>query len=277
MLSRCRPYQGTGLAGILLLALVSSAARGDDDCECAPAGRGTYIGVFGGGGGSMIPNVSQVGTALYPTSRGGPLSVNATGSSGDRGVGLVGLQIGHEWSADSPASEWGLLPAFEVEGYYLSGAQNAGLNNPTPRLPAHEFEDTFSMNNAVLLTNAVLSLQTPVRGLNPYVGGGFGTANVSLNNADSAQVAPPEPGINHFNSGPNSSCWGFAAQGKVGLRISISKHAYLFTEYRYLYVSSTTFTFGSTVYPTHVPTTPWTVHFGDMSNHMGIGGIGFSF
>ena len=45
----------------------------------------------------------------------------------------------------------------------------------------------------------------------------------------------------------------------------------------YLYVGSTTYIFGSTVYPTHVPTTDWTVHFNDMSHHLGVAGIGFRF
>jgi opacity protein-like surface antigen len=277
MLARCRRCCSPEIAGILLLALACSSALADDDCGCTPEGRGTYVGVFGGGGCSSINDVSQVGTALFPDSRGGPLAVNATGSSGNHGAGLVGLQIGHEWSAGSAGGGWALLPAVEFEGYYLGGTQGADLINPTTRLPEHRFEDSFPMDNAVFLTNVVVSLQTPYQGLTPYVGGGIGTACVSINGADSAQVSPPEPGINHFNSGPDSSCWGFAAQGKVGLRIALTQHAYLFTEYRYLYVSSTTYTFGSTQYPTHVPTTPWTVHFGDMSNHLGVGGIGFSF
>jgi len=269
----CRP----ALAGISLLALIH-CGRGDD-CV-GPDSRGIYVGVFGGGGVSSIPHVSQVGTALFPESRGGPLAVNATGNSGNHGVGLVGLQIGHEWSGCSfgaVCNSWSLLPAAEMEAYYLAGTQRADLSNPTPRLPAHDFLDTFPMNNAVFVTNLVLSVQTPYGGLTSYVGGGIGAAAVTISGADSLQVAPAEAGVNHFNSGPDSSNWGFAAQAKTGLRFPLSDRCWMFAEYRYLYVSSTTYTFGSTQYPTHVPTTPWTVHFGDMSNHMGVGGIGFSF
>jgi opacity protein-like surface antigen len=276
MLSGCRRLRRPELAGILLLALSCTSALADDDCVCAPAGR-TYVGVFGGGGCSSIANVTQLGTALFPPIQGGPLEVHATGRSGTQGVGLVGLQIGHEWSSSSEGCGWGLLPAVEVEGYYLAGTQRADLDNPGTRLPEHEFDDSFPMNNAVLLTNAVLSVRTPYKALTPYVGGGIGAACISISGADSSQVNPPEAGVNHFNSGPNSSSWGFAAQAKVGLRIALTDHAYLFTEYRYLYVGSTTYIFGSTVYPTHVPTTDWTVHFNDMSHHLGVGGIGFSF
>jgi len=261
----------------LLLALSCSGALADDGCGCAPPGRGIYVGVFGGGGCSSISNVTQLGNALFLPSAGGPLDVHASGSSDNRGVGLVGLQIGHEWSGGSEGYGWGLLPAVEFEGYYLAGTQRADLDNPGTRLGEHEFVDTFPMDNAVFLTNVVLSFQTPSKALTPYIGGGIGAACISISGADSSQVNPPEAGVNHFNSGPDSSSWGFAAQAKAGLRIALTDHIYVFAEYRYLYVGSTTYIFGSTVYPTHTPTTDWTVHFNDMSHHMGVGGIGFSF
>jgi opacity protein-like surface antigen len=269
------------LAGILAIGLLCSSALADDGCGCgcgcAPAGRGIYVGVFGGGGVSSISNVTQLGNALFPPSAGGPLDVHATGSSGNQGVGLVGLQIGYESSGNAEAGCWGLLPAFEMEGFYLTGTQHATVDNPTARLPEHVFDDSFPMDNAVFLTNVVLSVQMPNSGITPYIGGGIGAASVNINGANSPQVSPPELGVNHFNSGPDSSAWGFAAQAKVGLRVALGEHAYVFGEYRYLYVGSTTYIFGSTVYPTHAPTTDWTVHFNDMSHHMAVGGIGFHF
>jgi len=56
--------------------------------------------------------------------------------------------------------------------------------------------------------------------------------------ANSLQTSPPEPGINHFNSDPDSSVWTFAAQAKAGVRVGLGPHAYVFGEYRYLYVGS---------------------------------------
>jgi opacity protein-like surface antigen len=170
-----------------------------------------------------------------------------------------------------------LLPALEIEGFYLANTQRAKLDNPGPRLPEHQFDDTFPMHNGVFLANAVLSFRTSYPGITPYIGAGVGAARIAINGADSAQISPPESGINHFNSGPDSSAWGVAAQAKAGVRFALGDRAYVFGEYRYLFVGSTDHTFGPTVYPTHAPTTAWTVHFNDMSYHLAAGGIGFNF
>ena len=113
--------------------------------------------------------------------------------------------------------------------------------------------------------------------MTPYLGGGIGAARVSASGANSLQTSPPEPGINHFNSDPDSSVWTFAAQAKAGVRVALGPHAYVFGEYRYLYVGSNDQMFGNTVYATHVPTTAWTVRFDDASYHLGSVGLGFNF
>ena len=105
----------------------------------------------------------------------------------------------------------------------------------------------------------------------------MGAVRVAINGADSVQINPPEVGINHFNSGPDSSVWTFAAQAKAGVRVALGDHAYVFGEYRYLYVGSTDQIFGSTVDPAHAPTSQWTVRFGDTSYHLATAGIGFNF
>jgi opacity protein-like surface antigen len=262
----CKP----GLAGVLLLALSCSTALAGDFGGGTPA-RGAYVSLFGGGG-TNITDITQLGTVFFPEVVGGPLSVNATGRSNSNGVGFVGLQVGHEWSYGP-----NLLPALEIEGLYLAGTQRARLNNPSNRLEEHTFDNSFPMRNAVFLANAVLSFRTSYQSVTPYVGGGVGAARIAINGASSAQLAPPEAGINHFNSGADSSAWTFAAQAKAGVRIALSDRAYVFGEYRYLFVGSTDQIFGPTDYPTHAPTSSWTVRFGDMSNHLGAGGIGFKF
>lgn len=274
--------------GILLFAMSYSSAFAQGPlpnpteypveyaAESATAGRGTYVGVFGGGGASNVNGVNQIGTALFPPSKGGPLVVSAVGRSNDRGAGLVGVQIGHELSG-SQEGAWGLMPAGEFEAYYFAGTQRALLDNSNSRLPEHDFDDTFPMNNAVFVTNAVVSLRTPSPYLTPYIGGGIGAAAITINGANSPQVSPPEAGVNHFNSGTDASSWSFAAQAKTGLRVQLTARAFLFTEYRFLYVGSTTYVFGQTQYPTHAPTSPWTVRFGDMCNHFAVAGLGFTF
>lgn len=263
-----------------MLALMGSRALADDGCGCAaPAGH-TYVSVFGGGGCSSISNVTQSGVALFadPPASIGPLVVHATGSSENRGVGLVGLQIGHEFGGSEKGC-WGLVPAIEGEGYYLTGTQKAHVEDVNTRLPEHNFDVTMPMDNWALLANVVINVQTPSHTFTPYFGAGIGTANISISGADSEQVGPPEANVNHFNSGPNSSAWGFAAQAKVGLKANLTDRLYVFGEYRYLYVSSTNYLFGPTVYsiPPHVPTSNWSVQFNDMSHHLGVAGIGLRF
>jgi opacity protein-like surface antigen len=270
---------GSALAGISMLALLGSHARADE-CGC-PTSRGMYVGIFGGGGGQDIDGVRQTGTAFFTEAQGGPLAVNAFDNPGSRGVGLIGLQIGYEGSGRAMGGEgsgWALLPAVEFEGFWLGGAtQRANVIDPNNRLNGHVFADTFPVDSGVFLLNAVLSVQTPSSSLTPYIGVGMGTANISINGADSPQVIPPEPGVNHFNSNPDADDWGFAALIKFGVRFNLSERWYVFTEYRLLYVGSTEYEFGSTVAPGHVATTPWNVQFGDTIHHLGVAGIGFSF
>jgi len=235
--------------------------------------RGAYFSIFGGGGRGGSSSVTQLGTAFFLEIEGGPLSVQATGRTNSSSVGVVGAHVGHEWSYGPY-----LLPALELEGLYLSRIrQHATLNNSNVRLAEQTFDDTFPTQTAVVLANAVVGFRTPYQGVTPYIGGGMGAAHVSIKGATSAQTNPPEVGINHFNSGPDSSVWGFAAQAKAGVRVALGHSAYVFGEYRYLYVGSTDQTFGPTVYPTHVTTSQWAVRFGDTSYQLAVGGVGVDF
>jgi opacity protein-like surface antigen len=263
----------------LTLAIVASlmaapAVAGDwQSREIVTPGRGVYVGVFGGGGYGGSTDITQRGTAFFTEAEGGPLAVDARGSAGGGGVGFVGGQVGYEFSHNSL-----MLPAFEIEGLYLaSGTRSMTASNPTDRLDEHTFEDSFKVNNTVFLANMVLSFPTSYHGLTPYIGGGIGAARVAANSADSLQVAPPEAGVNHFNSDTSSEAWTFAGQLKAGVRLALGSNAYLFGEYRYLYIGSTEQTYGSTVYPGHAPTSPWTVNMDATSNSLATAGIGVNF
>jgi len=286
VLLRFRKLNILVLLGFLSLELTCFDASGAEACQPgqkeAPAkSRGLYLGIFGGGGNSSNNNFTQTGTALYGDAKGGPLVVNAQGTANSNSTGIGGLHIGYEWAGcmmGGEGAKWGLLPAAEFEGYYLGTTQSGQLLNPTPRIQGHTFSDNFPINAGVLLTNALFSLRTPyLDTIFPYVGAGIGTAIVSISDASSAQTNPAEPGINHFNSNPNSSNWGFATQVKAGVRAEIIEHLSLFAEYRFLYISPTNYTFGSTVYSTHIATTPWNVNFGGMYYNMGAAGIEYSF
>lgn len=235
--------------------------------------RGVYVGVFGGGGYGSSTDITQLGTAFFVEAQGGPLAVNAKGSTGGGGVGFVGGQVGYEFSHNAL-----MLPAFELEGFYLSSGTRSGtVRNPNDRLGEHNFDDSFKVNNSVFLANMVVSFPAVRWGVTPYVGVGIGAARVAANGADSLQVDPPEPGVNHFNSDTDSEAWTFAAQIKAGARLAISSNAYLFGEYRYLYVGSVDQTYGSTVYPFHAPTSAWTVNMDSTSYSLATAGIGVNF
>lgn len=239
-----------------------------------PRNGGAYAGVFGGGGSRGGTDVGQFGTVFFIEAVGGPEAVNAQGRTSSGGVGFGGAHLGYEWSYGAY-----VRPALELEGFYLAGNQpRATLLNPTDRLAEHAFDSTFPSRTTVLLANMVVGFNTPYQGITPYIGGGIGAANVSINGAASTQTDPLEAGINHFNARPDSSAWTFAAQAKAGARFALGNSgAYLFGEYRYLYVGSVNQLFGSTVDPTHAPTSPWTASFGGTSHHLAAGGVGFGF
>lgn len=243
------------------------------------ANQGTiYFGAFGGGGSSTQANIAQYGTAFFIEAEGGPLAVNSFGRSNSRSVGIVGGQVGYQWLNSSTLfSNWSLRPAFEAEGYYLSQSNitGHGINNDTTRLPEHDFAVSYPTSGGVFLINSVLNFDSN-SWLHPYVGAGIGGASLSISNAESIQMEPPEAGINHYNSNPNGKDATFAGQVKVGSTVSINQHFSVFAEYRWLYLAATSYTFGSTVYSTHSATSSWRVDLGSQSYNMGSAGIRYT-
>lgn len=238
-----------------------------------------YAGVFGGTSRSNHINMSQYGTAFYTEAQGGPLAVNAFGQTNSRTAGLVGGHIGYQGAQiffPSFNSTWSLVPAIELEGYYLGKSSFTGndINNDTVRLAEHNFSLTYPMKSGIFLTNAVLNLNPrPGAPCHPYVGIGIGAAVVSISHATATQIDPPEPGINHYNSNNSDTQATFATQAKAGLNIDVTQHASVFIEYRWLYMASSNYTFGSTMYPEHVPTSSWLVKINPQHYNMGAVGI----
>jgi opacity protein-like surface antigen len=238
-----------------------------------------YIGVFGGGGGVTNDNLSQEGTAFYGAAKGGPLAVNARGKSNGSSEWMVGGHVGYQWPArlfNHISPNWTFAPATELEGYYIGGATFKGddLNNDTTRLTEHDFRVTYPLHTGVFLVNAILNANHFNFGkFHPYVGVGAGAAVISITGANSTQKTPAEPGINHYNSGTSDTSLVFAAQPKMGVSFNLSQNTNMFVEYRFLYLSASDFTFGSTVYPTHVATSNWDVKMGSQYYNMGTIGI----
>ena len=266
-------------SSILFATLVSSAYAGHAAKMVQPpqAPGSFYVGIFGGGGSSGKFNVNQYGTAFFTEAEGGPLAVNAFGSTGSQSTWLVGGQVGFKARDIAIDSEWSLTPAVELETYYFGSQSFSGhLGNDTTRLPEHDFAVTYPMNRSVYLANAVLNINNLCYRFHPYVGAGFGGAIVRINGATAAQVAPPEVGINHYNANGSDAAPTFAGQVKAGLSYDVNEWISVFAEYRWLYLSTTHFTFGSTVYPTHVPTSSWQVTVGRQEYNMGTAGIRFA-
>lgn len=252
----------TVLFALISISVMNPSLKAWECCE-EPSSNRFYIGAFGGGLYSDTTNVSQYGTAFFSEVTSiGPLAVIAKGNLNKTSSGFGGVQVGYEWSKPS-CSGWSLATAGELEVFYFSHKKTGDLVNETVNgLLEHDFQDSFSMNSGVILANVVFSIKSDCTfGFTPYIGGGIGATRISLHNADSFQAVPLQVDINHFNSDRNDSSWAFAAQAKAGVRYNFCEVFHIFAEYRYLFVDSSNYIFGSTNYttPPHVPTSAWNV------------------
>ena len=276
----------TSIAGILFISsgpFVYAGAMGS--AAVAPMGT-IYVGAFGGGGSVDSGNVNQQGTALYAygsgsgsINNGGPLAVNAEGESASSSAWLAGGHLGYRWPSRAlhhMSSNWSLSPAVELEGYYIGGTtiKANDLNNDTTRLVEHDFNASYPMRTGVALVNAVLNTNNTDFGqYHPYLGVGLGAAVIAISGANSTQKSPSEPGVNHYNSNASDTSSTFAVQPKLGLTFDVNQTTSMFIEYRFLYLAANNYTFGSTVYPTHVATTNWDVKIGSQYYNVGTLGI----
>lgn len=266
----------SALLVIASLGTMNFALEAEDYCcpsECN--NNRLYIGGFGGQLFSTSTKFVQTGTAFFTEAEGGPLAILARGHSRRNSSGFGGAQIGYEWRK-CECSDWSFSPGAEVEAFFYSHKHKAHLLNPSVRLPEHDFSNRFPTDVGVYLFNGVLSLNHSCLGsFTPYVGGGIGAANICIRKARSLQVSPPEVGVNHFDSDRTDVTWTFAAQAKAGVRYNFCERFHIFAEYRYLFVDSSRFLFGSTISPGHVPTTTWNVDMKNLSYNSYAIGIQF--
>jgi opacity protein-like surface antigen len=264
-------------SSIFLFALTTPVLASHTLTESTP-GK-IYIGVFGGYGSSDNFNSSQLGTAFFSEAEGGPLSVNAFGQLKSQSASFFGAQLGYlaPEVLISPSSTWTLGPAIELEGYSMSSSSfNGTLINNTVRLAERNFSVSYPMGRTVFLANAVINFNIPCLVVHPYVGLGIGDAIVRISGANSTQVNPPEAGINHFNTNGSDTNSTFAGQIKLGLSYDINSYVTLFADYRWLYLASTHFVFGSTVSPVHVETSSWQVKLDAQRYNLGNIGVRFN-
>lgn len=247
-------------------------------------GRGVYLGLFGGGGTLSSNSIEQTGVA-YGKDEASNINVAAQGTSGNTGASIGGAHVGYEfdgWNLGGKESGWALNPSAEIEGYYLGSNPSAHALNPLASFE-HRFSIQMPIEAGVFLVNSIFSFKTPYsHNITPYFGGGIGGATLSVSGANSEQITPAETGLNHYNSNPNASSSAFAASAKAGLRAEVYSHFSLFAEYRYLFINSSSYSFGSTNgasqgFPDHRVTSPWNVNLGSQNYNLAVAGFEYSF
>ncbi|PJD92774.1 MAG: hypothetical protein CK424_04115 [Legionella sp.] len=267
------------LLGILLALSGSELQAGTIDSAQGEIIEKVYFSIFGGGGVSNQVNIGQYGTAFFIEAENGPLAINASGQASTRNARLFGGHIGYQWRdvvLNSFNRQANMSSAIELEGYYLAKSSLSGhdINNDVTRPIESDFLVTYPMSTGIFLANTLLNFNwAHYDKWHLYVGAGIGAALISISQAESLQMAPLEADVNHYSGNPNDTIATFAAQTKVGLNFAISEHLSLFAEYRWLYIADSNYTFGSTVYPTHVATSTWNVNLGSQDYNMGVGGI----
>lgn len=236
---------------------------------------GIYLGLFGGRGVANSSSLKQQGAVLINPHL--TLPIQAVGPTNRPKLNAGGVQLGYEWSRQAVArTGWRFSPALELEGLYLGKHRPHAEMPVRPRALGTQYV-TLPMTGAAVLANAVFTFQSPYsEKLLPYFGLGLGAASLSVKGSDSFN--PSEPGINHFNSGPDASDTAFALQLKAGVKAELRKNLHFFTEYRHLSVRATRYTFGETDYPgVHLPTTPWNVSLGRQQYHFLMVGLQYRF
>jgi opacity protein-like surface antigen len=239
----------------------------------------SYIGFFGGGGSSNNLNANQFATAFFVEANGGPLSINAFGPLNNTQASFFGAQLGYQAQEIflKSSSQWTLGPAAELEGLSISKRSfNGSLNNSTVRIPEHDFMVSYPMRSTIFLANAILSINHAHLPIHPYVGFGIGNAIVRISEASATQLNPAEVGVNHYNANASDTNSTFAGQMKLGFSYDVNKYVSLFAEYRRLYLASTHFVFGSTVYDNHVPTSSWQVNLSSQRYNLSDVGVRFN-
>lgn len=206
-----------------------------------PAEQSVSPGPFGGAGTASSMGARQEGGFYLPGPLKTRVGVDAQGQTGGEPVGVLGLQAGYEWKPQAfGQTEWALKPAAEREGIYIGQQSPVGDMPMNPGVLGTQ-EVTLPMTVGVVLANAVLTVQTPWSGRTfPDLGVGAGVARLSIQGANSTN--PSQPGINHFDSGPDASATAFAMQFKAGLKGEVARNLLLFAEYRHLTLNPTQYT-----------------------------------
>lgn len=252
----------------------------------------SYVQLYGGWGIQGPVNTEQTGIAhkrgdFNEFDTDFDLHVKVDGKSDVANVYTTGIVMGHLWTKNE--RKWN--PGFELDLSRTYGKFKGMLANPEDEevhringpngaeviefvhehygAGHHTFSNTMNIEAWNLSGNFILTLAVrPKASL--YTGFGFGFSGVSLTDAQSIQTSPAQtpPGyettidngggpVNHFNGQPNASSMLIFGQARLGIKIDLSNKIALLFDTRAFYRGKSDFTFGSTQYSDHAPTSHW--------------------
>ena len=227
---------------IPMLAVICSSAQAQEGPSVQVqegddlAARGFYAAIFGGGGGSSNVNATQTGYALYePGYADGrtfirPMQGNTSSSNG---TGLVGMQVGEEWSVRPIAgSRPGLATCCRVRSFLSPGhprrkSDQSHHSDRGTRLHRYIPDGFWGIYSQRGYQSPDLPSPSPLHwGRRRHRVRRYQTSQFRTNRTVWSRHQP-------FESGPDSSRWTFASQAKTGIRINLTDRIWVFGEYRF--------------------------------------------
>ncbi|HEY8595849.1 MAG TPA: outer membrane beta-barrel protein [Devosiaceae bacterium] len=197
------------LAFGLLLGTISSTAA-----FAGPAANGMYADLFVGGVWPETINFTQA--AVNPDEVNGTLSLN----NGFDVSGAVGFDVGNGFSLEGQV------------GYLKANTDTLSL----PDVPASGMADG-DVSALYGMVNAWYSMD--MGGITPFIGGGVGAANLTIN-SDYSDLTGSPAGTNYTNDSATAFAW----QLGVGLQAAITDNVDIVGRYRYFNTADATFTDG---------------------------------
>lgn len=210
------------LSGVAILALIAAASG-------ARAAQGWYV--AGGAGGHFLNDITTTSSNIFGDSL-------TTRSDFDAGFGGSGA-LGYAWDSHGNAGGGAI---FRIEGevlYRTSDLNDLAILAITqtflgPIITVGTLDGTGDVSTLGLMVNGWYEFSTgmPWR---PYIGGGAGMANISLNDV----------GFDFFGLDitlVDDDDWVFAYQFGAGLNYEITPQVVVGVEYRYFATADPTFT-----------------------------------
>jgi opacity protein-like surface antigen len=285
------------LLGMVCLLLPISLFAQDDVYK-----TGSYIQVYGGLGMQGSSKTKQTGVAyrrgnynVFDTDF--DLLVKLNGKTDVSSYYSTGVVFGHSFIKKDRLFN----PGFEIDLSWANGKQTGTLVNKLDQqvnningpnraqvlalieeeygAGHHSFYNEMDMSALNVAANFIVSTKIN-KMMQAYGGIGLGLSGVTLSDAQSLQTSPANAAVGyetttdnggglvtHFNSGPKAKDNLTFFQARFGAKAMITDHISFLIDMRAYYRGKADFTFGSTRYSDHAPTSNWDYR---MNNNKGI-------